>query len=118
MSTTQDNNKYSDLVGDFFTALILGIAKGLMKIVMHALYRIFIFAMVVIVIAAAVAVVAGGTTLSAVLFGKVFACVFCLLAVGALFLIPVRSFFENISVKVKEVFFPGSSAQADPAAAV
>ena len=113
MSTTQNNEgKYSDLVGNFFTTLILATAKGIVKFFLNALYHLFMLVLAIIVVAVAVGVIAGGTTLSGVLFGKMFACVFCLLAVGVLFLIPVREFFKNISEKVKEVFSPSAPLAA------
>lgn len=113
MSTTSEARKtdFSDAFANFVTNLIVAIASALVKSFLAILYRIFLFFVVVISVSTVIALVAGGTTLFAVVFGKIIAAVFFLCAFAIVFALPARRFFDELSIAVKQVFVP----QATPA---
>lgn len=108
MSTTSDARKpdLSDAIGRFLTAVIVTIAKALVKVVLAVMYRVFLFFVLVLSVSTVIALVAGGTALTAVLFGKIFAAVFFLFAFGIVFAMPARRFFDEIATATEAVFEP------------
>lgn len=113
MTTTSETRKsdMSTAIGNFLTALIVTIAKGLIKVVLAVMYRIFLFFVLVFSVSAVIALVAGGTALTAVLFGKIVAAVFFLFAFAIVFALPARRFFDEVATAVSAVF----ASQATPA---
>lgn len=107
---SEESTTTSGFVTELLTRLIVNGAKILAAISLKVIYYVYMAMMIVFGVIGAVMMLAGGTALVAVLFGKVFAVLFFLVAFAVCFTLPIRETFVNVRDVVRSVFVHQASA--------
>ncbi len=104
MSESQVKKPAGEYFVDMLTNLIVAIARGVLNIFLKLIFGVFMVAFVLVSVLLVIAVLAGGTSLFAVLLGKLAAVIFFTVAFIGLLILPSREFFTSVKTAVKKVF--------------